>query len=146
MAEAPSLAHSFGMAPPPDLPPRVLLVMSEQSPRALLRAALREGGYDASGTRDLKGALHQATLDPTRGPLRAVVIDHQSVGETESTHLEELQRDAPGVATILLARATQRTPAGPWTRIMRRPVRIGEVVEAIEAHVPLPSGARRPLD
>src|SRR5437667_11841947 len=64
------------------LPPRILLVMPAQWPRALLRAALREEGYDASGTRAVNGALYQAAPDPARGPVRLVLADQDALNQT----------------------------------------------------------------
>src|SRR5512142_2916514 len=56
----PSDNHGETMAtPPPGLPPRILVVMPAQWPRALVRAELRERGYDAAGARDLLEALSE---------------------------------------------------------------------------------------
>src|SRR3954470_19927901 len=59
--------------PPPPLPPRVLLVMPDQWPRALLRAALRDAGYDAVGAPGLSAALRYRPAVADRGPVRLVV-------------------------------------------------------------------------
>lgn len=127
-------------------PPRVLLVMPAQWPRALLRAALREVGYDASGTRALKGALYQMAPDPTRGPVRLVVLDQEALAEEEASDLEAL-RDHPLAAPMLLvAPSTRRVRSGPWTRVIRRPTSISALVREVETLVPLTAEARRPID
>jgi len=59
--------------------PRVLIAMPEQWPRALLRAALREAGYDAVGTRNLGTAQRTQSDEPDRGPVRLVVVDQSSL-------------------------------------------------------------------
>jgi hypothetical protein len=127
-------------------PPRVLLVMPAQWPRALLRAALREVGYDASGTRALKGALYQMAPDPTRGPVRLVVLDQEALAEEEARDLDAL-RDHPLAAPMLLvAPSTRRVWSGPWARVIRRPTSISALVREVETLVPLTAEARRPID
>src|SRR3954468_17682428 len=59
--------------------PRVLLVMTDQWPRALLRAALRECGYDAVGTRSVAGAARLAAPDEGRGPVGLVVLEQETL-------------------------------------------------------------------
>src|SRR4051812_45044558 len=46
---------------------RVLIVMAAQWPRALIRAALQETGYDALGARDLDEALTYPVDEAGRG-------------------------------------------------------------------------------
>jgi hypothetical protein len=131
---------------PTDLPPRILLVMPTQWPRALLRAALREEGYDASGTRAVNGALYQTAPDPARGPVRLVLIDQDAVSEGDMGQLEELRDRISGAPIVLLAPATRRVQAGPWTRVIRRPVNIAALMQLIQSLVPLPPGSRHPVD
>lgn len=126
-------------------PPRILLVMPAQWPRALLRAALREAGYDASGTRALRAALHLAAPGAGRAPVRLVVLDQEALTEEDGHDLEELRRSS-GASVMLLAPAMRRVPEGPWSRVVRRPTSIGTLVQAIECLVPLAPEARRPID
>jgi DNA-binding response OmpR family regulator len=128
------------------LPPRILLVMPAQWPRALLRAALREVGYDASGTRALKAAIYQAASDPTRGPVRLVVIDQDALTEEDGHHLEDLRGRTSAAPIVLLAPVTRRVREGPWTRVIHRPTSIAALVQAIETLIPLPPEARQPID
>jgi DNA-binding response OmpR family regulator len=128
------------------LPPRILLVMPAQWPRALLRAALREVGYDASGTRALKAAIYQAASDSTRGPVRLVVIDQDALTEEDGHHLEDLRGRTSGAPIVLLAPVTRRVREGPWTRVIHRPTSIAALVQAIETLIPLPPEARQPID
>jgi hypothetical protein len=119
--------------------------MPDQWPRALLRAALRDAGYDAVGTRSLGGAVYRAGPDPERGLVGAVVVDQDAVGD-DAGMIASLRRVAPEAAMVLLAPATRRPREGPWTHVVRRPVRVEEVVRRIEELVPLPAEARRPVD
>jgi hypothetical protein len=127
------------------LPPRILLVMPAQWPRALLRAALREVGYDAIGTRTVKGAQVLLPSGEGRGRVRLILIDQDALTEETQGDLEMLRRgsDAP---LVLLAPATRRVSEGGWTGVLRRPLTVGELAQAIERLVPLSPAARRPID
>ena len=120
--------------------------MPAQWPRALLRAALREEGYDASGTRAVNGALFQAEPDPARGPVRLALVDQDALGKSDVRHIEELRDRISGAPILLLAPATRRVLEGPWAGVIRRPISISELVQAIESLAPLPPEARRPID
>jgi hypothetical protein len=120
--------------------------MPAQWPRALLRAALREVGYDASGTRALKSSVFQAAPDSARGPVCLVVLDQEALAEDEAGDLEALRARTFAAPILLLAPATRRVPEGPWTRVIRRPTSIADLVRAIEALVPVAPEARRPID
>src|SRR6266550_2328034 len=126
--------------------PRVLIVMPEQWPRALLRAALREAGYDAVGTRTLGTAMHVRPSEANRGPVRLLVVDQAALTEASTKHLEELLARLGAPETIFLARATVNAPTGRWSRVLRRPLSVQEIVNAVEALLPLPQEARHPID
>ena len=131
--------------PRTDPPPRVLLVMPEQWPRALLRAALREVGYDAIGTRTVRGARTLLTSGEGRGPVRLILLDQDALTEDAQEDLEMLRRDSDA-PLVLLAPATRRVSEGGWTGVLRRPLTVGELAQAIERLVPLSPAARRPID
>ena len=127
-------------------PPRILLVMPDQWPRALLRAALREVGYDASGTRGLRSAQFQATPNPARGPLRLVLLDQDALTDDEGSYLETLRERTSNAPVVLLAPATRRVREGSWTRVIRRPISMADLVHLVESLVPLAPEARRSID
>lgn len=120
--------------------------MPEQWPRALLRAALREVGYDAVGTRTLSSALRVNPDEPDRGPVRLVILDQSVLGGDAHGRLAELFTRNRSPATILLARPTLAVPDGPWQRVLRRPVSVGDIVAAAQASLPLSPEHRHPLD
>ena len=66
------------------MPPRILLVMPEHWPRALLRAELIERGYDVVGTPDLATALLVRPVEEDRGPVRVIVIDQDVMVEPQN--------------------------------------------------------------
>jgi DNA-binding response OmpR family regulator len=123
----------------------VLLVMPDQWLRALLRAALREAGYDAAGTRTPAGALRLAQPEPGRGPVGAIVLDHREVTAADRAALERL-RLATEAPIVLIAAAAREVGDGPWARVVRRPVSIGELVGTIATLIPLPPSLRHPID
>jgi hypothetical protein len=127
------------------LSPRVLIVMPEQWPRALLRAALREVGYDAVGTRDLDTALRVKSDEPDRGPIRLMIVD-QSAASGAQQQLAKLFSLHGTPPTILLARPTLAVPAGQWKRVIKRPASIDEIVSVVRESLPLPSQLRHPID
>ncbi len=127
------------------LPPRILLIMPDQWPRALLRASLREAGYDAVGARTVEGAQRQGRPARERGPVALVVVDHDAaVGETAP--LRDLTSALGDPPVVLLAHATREPPAGPWTRVVRRPLSVAELSDVVKAIVPLSANARMPID
>jgi len=132
----------------PQLPraPRVLVVLPDQWPRSLLRAALRDVGYDAVGTRTMETALRVRAVDPERGAVRLVVVDQSALGSGGGAQLDQLLERHGAPATILLARTTAKAPAGPWQRVLRRPVSVADIVSAVQGLLPLPATDRHPLD
>ena len=118
--------------------------MPDQWPRALLRAALREVGYDAAGTR-VPGMLRRQMADePERGPVRLVVLDQDALADADEPDLEALR--SAGIPVVLLAPSVLQVREGPWTQVIRRPFSIGDLVQEIERLVPLEADERRPLD
>jgi DNA-binding response OmpR family regulator len=128
------------------LAPRVLIVMPEQWRRALLRAALREVGYDAVGTRSLSSALRIRRDEPERGPVRLVILDQSVVSRGGKEQLVELLSLHKAPATILIARPTVAVPEGEWQRVLKRPVSVDEIVSATQQLLPLALHDRHPLD
>jgi hypothetical protein len=118
--------------------------MPDQWPRALLRAALREVGYDATGTRVLSMLRRQIVAEAGRGPVRLVVLDQEALTAADAPELEALR--SAGIPIVLLAPTVRRVPEGPWMEVIRRPFSIGDLVSAIERLLPLPPEARRPID
>jgi DNA-binding response OmpR family regulator len=134
-------------------PPRVLLVLPDQWPRALLRAALREVGYDAVGATGLAAALRSRAESRDRGPVRVVLLDQAVLEDEDSAaRLQVLLRRHGHPVPMLLARTTPASPlpaggiAVPWGRVIRRPVSIADLVAEIQTLLPLPPGSDRPID
>lgn len=135
------------------LPLRVLLVLPDQWPRALLRAALREAGYDALGAPSLDAALLYPAEDEERGPVRAILVDQATLTEPEADAiLDTLLQRHGRPATVLLAHSAFAYPhlaptaASRWQRIVQRPASIADLVGTVEALLPLPPASARPQD
>jgi hypothetical protein len=132
------------MASPPGFEsPRVLLIMPDQWPRALLRAQLREDGYDAIGARSVEEALVYRPEVAERGPVRLVLVDADAVGEGALAGLLDRHGNPP---CALLAHAGQEVPPGDWVRVIRRPASIADLARAVGELAPLPERSRGPLD
>jgi CheY-like chemotaxis protein len=143
VARAERLRHHAQMTPP-----RILIVIPAHWTRALLRAELREAGYDAVGARDLLEALAGDPAPP--GPVRLILLDQEALAAGDEQLLEDLlarlRQRYPGALMVLLTSATHKAPEGPFQQVLRRPMSIADIVRAIERVVPLPPGERRPLD
>jgi DNA-binding response OmpR family regulator len=127
--------------------------MPEQWPRALLRAALREAGYDALGAPSLAAALRYRAQSRDRGLVRLILVDQAVLADEESaTLLDALLRRHGYPAPVLLARAMPAHPLPttaapiPWLRVIRRPASIAELIAAVQALLPLPPGSGRPIE
>lgn len=119
--------------------------MRDQWPRALLRAALRETGYDAGGTRTLSGALRLVEPQAGRGAVGLIVLGREAFSAEERPHLLRL-RTTTRAPILFLTGTGSEIEDGPWTVVLRRPISVGELVRAIESVIPLPPGARHPID
>lgn len=118
--------------------PRVLIVSGDQWPRALIRSALRELGYDAVGTRGLESAMRISADEPGRGTVKLIVVEQSALGGNAALVRELLARHGRP-ATLLLAHATSAPSPGQWTSVMRRPFSVDAVVQAVATLLPLAS-------
>ena len=120
--------------------------MPEQWPRALLRSALRETGYDAVGTRNLSSALRIPVTMPERAPVRLIVVDQAALDGDTGDRLERLVASHGHPPAMLLARSTSAAPAGTWAKVLQRPVSVADIARAVQKQIPLPAEQRRALD
>ncbi len=129
------------------VPPRVLVVSPDRALRALVRAELREAGYDAIGASSFAAALEYPPAERERGPVRLLIV-HEGAVDPAGEFLERARLQFPGSRFLLVAGEGSggTVPAGPWDVIARRPVAIGEIVARVRALVPLPPALERPID
>ena len=128
----------------PSLPPVILLVLPDHWPRSLLRAELIERGYDAVGAPDLRTAFRFSSLGEPRGPVRLVVLDEAALDGDEHRVLDLVLSEHGRPPVLLLARPLREPPVAPWTRVVRRPFALGDLVAIVEEMVPLPPRRRPP--
>ncbi|HEX7119443.1 MAG TPA: hypothetical protein VF212_11685 [Longimicrobiales bacterium] len=121
--------------------PRVLIVMPDDWPRALLRTKLRDRGYNAIAAPSLADAFVYPVSDPEAGTIRLLVLDQAAL---DAEALERFTQRHRGVRVLLLAFSTGEAPPGPWAAVIRRPAQAGEVPQAIEEIVPLTPVVHRP--
>jgi hypothetical protein len=126
--------------------PRVLIVMPAQWPRALIRAALREAGYDALGARDLNEALSYPAVEDDRGPVGLIIIDQEAMQDPEDSTVSQLRHQHPDARTLVLESAFRPSTQGSWEHVLRHPVTIADIVQITQQLVPLPSAATHPID
>ena len=130
---------------PMSLAPRILVIMPDQWTRALLRAALRETGYDAIGARDMEDAARYRAIEPGRGPVNLVLVD-QDATATGMDALRDILSSHHDPPTVLVAHATHAPADGPWSRVVRRPLSVADLVAVVESELPLPTEGRHPVD
>ena len=128
------------------LAPRVLLVMPGDRERALLRAELRELGYDAIGVRDFPEAFLSAAPQPERGPVRLILVDQETLSGSSQLMLQRLLSRDPAIIAVLLGRSTASAPSGAWREVLRRPVSIATIARALQTLLPLPAELAHPID
>jgi CheY-like chemotaxis protein len=124
--------------------PRVLIVMAAQWHRALIRAALREAGYDALGAPDLTEALSYPQAEHRRGPVQLIILDQGVIGRADDALLAELLRRHSDPTTLVLESAFHPSVQGSWQHVLRHPVSIADIVSTAQKLLPLP--AAHPMD
>lgn len=115
---------------------RVLLVMPEQWPRALLRAELIERGCDAVGVETLDAALLCAPDDPERGPVGVLLIDQNALDEPSGRLVELIASRLGHPKRLLLTTPSLEEPMGAWDEIIKRPVHVGDLATVIQHWAP----------
>ncbi|HLK90485.1 MAG TPA: hypothetical protein VKZ18_11355 [Polyangia bacterium] len=126
------------------MPGSVWIIDSEHWPRAYLRAELIERGHDAVGFAALAEALVRLALRGRRPELVVVDLDGEGI---DPRALDILFRAGLRVVGIGGAAAweteARRVPSHPWAGLLRRPLTIGDVADAVErqlaARAPGPS-------
>jgi hypothetical protein len=126
--------------------PRVLIVMAAQWPRALIRAALRQAGYDALGAADLREALAYPAEEEQRGPVRLIILDQSVLRGPDDKLAGELVDRHAGALTLVLESAFHPSVEGVWQRVIRHPATIADIVETARELLPLPPAAAHPMD
>ena len=129
----------------PQVSPRVLIVMADQTDRALLRAALRAAGYDALGAGDPDEALAYPAAEAGRGPVRLVIVDQGAVQSDDFDVLTRMRQRFAEPATLFLASAVAPPSREPWDRVIQRPVSVADILRTARQLLPLPATAQ-PID
>ncbi|HEU5304181.1 MAG TPA: hypothetical protein VFU40_06005 [Gemmatimonadales bacterium] len=98
---------------------------------------MRESGYDALGAPDLAGALLYPALEPGRGPVGLVLVDHGALASHAETLLAQLL-ERHGAPAVLLSPAGVTPTTGPWLRVLHRPTTIADIVREVRELLPPP--------
>jgi hypothetical protein len=118
--------------------------MPDQWHRALLRAQLREQGYDALGAPDLAGSLLYTAAEPERGPVGLIVLDQQAVLDSDDRLLAMLLSRHGRPPSILIAPAGRPALPGDWRLVVTRPLSIADLVQHVSALLPPAPESERP--
>lgn len=113
--------------------------MAAQWPRALLRAELREAGYDAVGARDLDDAATYPRDEAGRGPVRLIILDQAVIPSSNDPRLIALLQTHPEAQTVLLAGAFQPPLPGKWGQVLRHPTTVAEIIQTAQRLLPRPA-------
>jgi hypothetical protein len=108
--------------------PVVWLVDADHWPRALLRAELLERGYDAIGFASLDDAILRLATERRRRP-RLVVVN---LAGQDLTPGAVALLGAGGVPVFGLAAAAQSGGDLGLTAVLRRPVSLGQIADAVQ--------------
>jgi hypothetical protein len=124
----------------------VLIVMPDQGRRALLRAALRDTGYDALGAPDFAEALSYPATERGRGPVRLVILDQAVLLDGDDAPLTRLLNRFGEPTTLLLSSAMAPRPESSFGRVIQRPTSIAHITRAVQHLLALPAATAHPMD
>ena len=128
---------------------RIWVVDAEHWPRAYLVAELTERGYDVTGFETVRDAVIRALVAPGERPALIVIDLHDQTSDHKA--LATLARQEIPTVAIAPATAVAAAPATadggavgsrPWAAILRRPLTIGTIVEAIARLLSGPARSR----
>ena len=110
--------------------PRIWIVDADHWPRAYLRAELIERGYDATGFETLKDAMIRLLTARSRRPALLVIDLHGQVIDDKLG--SGLLRAKLPVIAIAGATSSEIAPPGVLVELLRRPLTIGAVADAVD--------------
>jgi len=121
--------------------PIVWIIDKQQWPRAYLRAELIERGFDARGYEEISEAIRGLRHRSVSAPQVIVLELREQALKREE--LEELTW--PGIPIILLGGVPELNEPVikefEWTAVLKRPFRIGDVVDLVEKLAESPTGS-----
>jgi DNA-binding response OmpR family regulator len=110
--------------------PRIWTVDADHWPRAYLRAELIERGYEATGFETLKDAVIRLLVARARRPALLVIDLHGQVIDDKLGSV--LLRERLPVIAVADATSSEILPRGALVELLRRPLTIGAVADAVD--------------
>jgi hypothetical protein len=110
---------------------RTVLVLPEHWSSAGLLAMLLERGLDTQVAPTLRTAILNTPLE-RRVPPGIVLLELDALSNGDADVLTALAEVSIRPKLLLLAHAATELPAGPWDRVLRRPVSLAEIAAALE--------------
>ena len=119
---------------------RVLIVLRGRWPRALLRAQLRERGYDAVAAPSLAAALPY--VSGPRGVFpRLILVEGELLGQEDAAERLAQLSDGVSPAVVLLRQGEGAVPEGDWTAVLPRSLPHDELLRTVTRLVPAQEAA-----
>ena len=110
--------------------PRIWIVNADHWPRAYLRAELIERGYHATGFETLRQAAVRLTSPGSARPA-LLVLDLHEQGSDEAGRALFVRHGVP-LLIVAPARYQDDEDSAPLVEILRRPVAIGDIADAVD--------------
>jgi hypothetical protein len=114
--------------------PRIVVALTDHWMCAILCAELRERGYVASCVQGIAIALLLRSAQD-EGPVEVALTDAESLRERDLAAIRWSRVVGGRPAALALVAADAAAPRGRWARVLRRPVTIGAVADAVESVV-----------
>jgi len=113
----------------------ILLSSADWQSRALILAELQERGYEVMAVPGVRYAINAALKGLINPPLLIIdVYGDKSATPEEVRGLLTLFRDRPAILLTPALNQARWEPLRPHvTRYLRRPIRIGDVIDAVQA-------------
>jgi hypothetical protein len=118
----------------PDVMPSALIVMPEHWTAALLKAELLERGWDAACAPSMAEGLVLAA-----GRKISVALVDQAALSSRDPRLLAWAVAHEGMRLVLLTGAMTEQARGPWQRVLRRPLSLGAIADALASSASAPS-------
>jgi DNA-binding NtrC family response regulator len=111
---------------------RIWVVDIEHWPRAYLLAELTERGYDVTGFETVRDAVVRMLVAPGDRPAMMVIDLHDQTSDQKAlASLARQEVPAVAIAGATAVPAGGNTSASAWAALLRRPLTIGTIVDAV---------------
>ena len=93
----------------------------------------------------MEDAARYRVIEPGRGAVHLVLVDQDATANAMDD-LRDILASHHEPPAVLIGHATHAAAAGPWARVISRPLSIAEILAVVESELPLPAEGRHPVD